>query len=138
MKNTQNKITIIGRSFKILLHRLRIIIAVLLGIKKPRMAKLMESVLFESRLLFLMIIIIIGFYAFNIVFEETTSEPNLLQIILKFNLTVTVVIMILMIRILFRLNSNYSHRCDLPNKFAPKCDKYLTYTKCEESKHDRD
>ena len=133
------------RSIKYFLHRVRIFIALLFGIRKPRMARIVDSVIFELRLLCMMIAIVIGFYIFNLILDNP-SQSSIIQLTIKFNAAVSIIIVILMFRVLFRLNNNLNHRCDIPITQCDKCKKYspaennkaIKYTKLTESKHDRD
>ena len=133
------------RSIKYFLHRTRVFIALLLGIKKPRMARIVDSIIFELRLLCTMIAIVIGFYIFNLVLDNP-SQSSIIQLTIKFNATVSIIILILMFRVLFRLNSNLYHRCDIPITKCDECKRYskveeakvIKYSKTNESKHDRD
>lgn len=133
------------RSIKYFVHRTRVFVALLFGIRKPRMAKIVDSIIFELRLLCTMIFIVIGFYIFNIILDNP-SQSSIIQLTIKFNAAVSIIIVILMFRVLFRLNSNLNHRCDIPITQCNKCKKYspaennkaIKYTKLTESKHDRD
>lgn len=133
------------RSIKYFLHRVRLFIALLFGIRKSRMARIVDSVIFELRLLCMMIAIVIGFYIFNLILDNP-SQSSIIQLTIKFNAAVSIIIVILMFRVLFRLNSNLNHRCDIPITQCDKCKKYspvennkaIKYTKLTESKHDRD
>lgn len=133
------------RSIKYFLHRTRVFAALLLGIKKPRMARIVDSIIFELRLLCTMIFIVIGFYIFNIILDNP-SQSGIMQLTIKFNATVSIIIVILMFRVLFRLNSNLNHRCDIPIAKCDECKRYskvedtkvIKYSKTHESKHDRD
>ena len=133
------------RSIKYFLHRVRLFIALLFGIRKPRMARIVDSVIFELRLLCTMIAIVIGFYIFNLVLDNP-SQSSIIQLTIKFNAAVSIIIVILMFRVLFRLNNNLYHRCDIPITQCDTCKKYspvennkaIKYTKLTESKHDRD
>lgn len=129
------------RSIKYFLHRVRVFGALLFGVKKPRMAKIVDSIIFELRLLSLMIFIVICFYIFNILLDNPT-QSGITQLIIKFNAAVSIVILVLMFRVLFRLNSNLNHRCDIPVTQCDDCkklsNKTIKYTKTTESKHDRD
>lgn len=133
------------RSIKYFLHRVRLFIALLFGIRKPRMARIVDSIIFELRLLCMMIAIVIGFYIFNLVLDNP-SQSSIIQLTIKFNAAVSIIIVILMFRVLFRLNNNLYHRCDIPITQCDTCKKYspvennkaIKYTKLTESKHDRD
>lgn len=136
------------RSLKVFTHRVRVFAALLFGIKKPRMAKIVDSIIFELRLLSLMVFIVICFYIFNIVLDNPT-QSGITQLIVKFNAAVSIIILILMFRVLFRLNSNLNHRCDIPVTKCDECKKYskveeakenkaIKYSKLTESKHDRE
>lgn len=133
------------RSIKYFLHRVRLFIALLFGIRKPRMARIVDSIIFELRLLCMMIAIVIGFYIFNLVLDNP-SQSSIIQLTIKFNAAVSIIIVILMFRVLFRLNNNLNHRCDIPITQCDTCKKYspvennkaIKYTKLTESKHDRD
>lgn len=133
------------RSIKYFLHRTRVFVALLLGIKKPRMARIIDSIIFELRLLCTMILIVICFYIFNIILDNP-SQSGIIQLTIKFNAAVSIIILILMFRVLFRLNSNLNHRCDIPITKCDECKKYskieetkaIKYSKPQESKHDRD
>lgn len=133
------------RSIKYFLHRVRLFIALLFGIRKPRMARIVDSIIFELRLLCMMIAIVIGFYIFNLILDNP-SQSSIIQLTIKFNAAVSIIIVILMFRVLFRLNNNLYHRCDIPITQCDTCKKYspvennkaIKYTKLTESKHDRD
>lgn len=133
------------RSIKYFLHRTRVFVALLLGIKKPRMARIVDSIIFELRLLCTMILIVICFYIFNIILDNP-SQSGIMQLTIKFNAAVSIIILILMFRVLFRLNSNLNHRCDIPITKCDECKRYskveeakaIKYSKPHESKHDRD
>lgn len=133
------------RSIKYFLHRVRLFIALLFGIRKSRMARIVDSVIFELRLLCMMIAIVIGFYVFNLILDNP-SQSSIIQLTIKFNAAVSIIIVILMFRVLFRLNNNLNHRCDIPITQCDNCKKYspvennkaIKYTKLTESKHDRD
>lgn len=133
------------RSIKYFLHRIRVFIALLFGIKKPRMARIVDSIIFELRLLCTMILIVICFYIFNIILDNP-SQSGIIQLTIKFNAAVSIIILILMFRVLFRLNSNLNHRCDIPITKCDECKRYskveetkaIKYSKTQESKHDRD
>lgn len=133
------------RSIKYFLHRTRVFVALLLGIKKPRMARIVDSIIFELRLLCTMILIVICFYIFNIILDNP-SQSGIIQLTIKFNAAVSIIILILMFRVLFRLNSNLNHRCDIPITKCDECKRYskveeakaIKYSKTHESKHDRD
>lgn len=133
------------RSIKYFLHRTRVFVALLLGIKKPRMARIVDSIIFELRLLCTMILIVICFYIFNIILDNP-SQSGIMQLTIKFNATVSIIILILMFRVLFRLNSNLNHRCDIPIVKCDECKRYskveeakaIKYSKTHESNHDRD
>jgi len=133
------------RSIKYFLHRTRVFVALLLGIKKPRMARIVDSIIFELRLLCTMILIVICFYVFNIILDNP-SQSGIIQLTIKFNAAVSIIILILMFRVLFRLNSNLNHRCDIPITKCDECKRYskveetkaIKYPKPQESKHDRD
>lgn len=133
------------RSIKYFLHRTRVFIALLFGIKKPRMARIVDSIIFELRLLSLMVFIVIGFYIFNIALDNPT-QSSITQLIVKFNAAISIITIILIFRVLFRLNSNLKHRCDIPITQCDECKKYskieesklIKYSKQTESKHDRE
>ena len=109
------------------------------------MARIVDSIIFELRLLCTMIFIVIGFYIFNIILDNP-SQSGIMQLTIKFNATVSIIIVILMFRVLFRLNSNLNHRCDIPIAKCDECKRYskvedtkvIKYSKTHESKHDRD
>ncbi len=133
------------RSIKYFLHRTRVFVALLFGIKKPRMARIVDSIIFELRLLCTMVLIVICFYIFNIILDNP-SQSSIIQLTIKFNAAVSIIILILMFRVLFRLNSNLNHRCDIPITKCDECKRYskieetkaIKYSKPHESKHDRD
>ena len=133
------------RSIKYFLHRTRVFVALLFGIKKSRMARIVDSIIFELRLLCTMILIVICFYIFNIMLDNP-SQSSIIQLTIKFNAAVSIIILILMFRVLFRLNSNLNHRCDIPITKCDECKRYskieetkaIKYSKPHESKHDRD
>ena len=106
--------------YRKLIHNIRVLGALIFGIKKPRMARLMDSVIFELRLLIIMIFVVMGFFIFNTIIEDPL-QSDIIRLTLKFNITVLIVILFLILRVLFKFR-NANTRCDLPSKSKFTCE----------------
>ena len=138
--NQYPKKTSIKQKFKWLLHRIRVWIALLLGAKHSKISKLVDSTLYEIRILTIVTFSVIGFYIFVSGIEDS-KDPAFYQMIIKFNFIIMILIIFLVLKVILKLNHNMNnhkcnydseHHCDTswkPNQFKEDCYKTCHYIK---------
>ena len=101
------------KTIKRIAHRIRLFVALLFGIKHNKMSRLVDSTVYELRLMTFVSVSVIGFY-FITESIMTENETEVFRLMLKFNCLVVLIILFLMIRILSRLRNKPNRRssCD--------------------------
>lgn len=113
------------------MHYIRVYGAILAGNKTSKMSKLVDSIIYEVRLLTMITMIIIGMYAFESLVEDP-SDPEYYQWMIKFNFAIILSILVLVVKVLIKITNKHNARCDLPSettsatKFKPAPDCYKT------------
>ena len=112
MKNDNSKLKLLSRKIKWGMHRIRIWVALFLGIKKSKMAKLVDCTLYELRIMALVTVLIFGFYliADSLITED---ESEVFKLLIKFNCLVVLVIIGLMVKILVKVTQR--NKCKHPD-----------------------
>lgn len=98
---------------KLWFHYIRVYGAIISGNKTSRMSKLVDSVIYELRLLTMITFIIVGLYIFETIMEDPT-EPEFYQWMIKVNLGIVGAILFLVIKVVIKITSKHHTRCDLP------------------------
>ena len=85
---------------------------ILIGWKDSRHRKIIESTIYELRLMFVFSLIVIGLYIFIEVIDNS-NDPELIKLILKLTSILITIILFLTFRIAIKLNFKYRyHLCD--------------------------
>ena len=95
-------------------------IIILMGSKQSKPLRLIDSTIYEMRIMTLFSFIVLGLYFF-IGIVDNSSDPELIKIIIKISGVLLVTILFLVFRIAIKLNFKYKyHRC---NKKECSCTK---------------
>ena len=131
-----DKLKAFRRTIKKIMHRIRVGGAIILGTKTSKMSKLVESTLYELRLLTLVTFGILGFYIFEAAIdspEKSTSE----QFIIEMHIGILIIIIGLILIVVTKLNKSpqyHDHHTICENKNvhtrwieSPECHKTCKY-----------
>lgn len=104
------------------------------GLKDPKYEKLIESTLYELRLMFIFNIAIIGLYIFLSTIENS-SDPEMVKWVIKISGLLLVLIIFLTIRIIVKTKFKYYYHENLNEELKQKLFRYNGYFNCETEKN---
>lgn len=108
------------KTLKKLMHRIRVGGAILVGSKASKMSKIVESSLYELRLLTLVTVGILIFYIFDAAMDNPDKSPTE-QLIIEMNIGILIIIISLILIVVTKLNKT-KYQCGNPEHEHLHCE----------------